>query len=77
SICDTIAASRAYNGRKFNYDVLYRWWSHRQRVPVNMHPATKRFADAMYEAMRADGNCSALRRAKQIFDQTAKEEKTL
>ncbi len=77
SICDTIAASRAYNGRKFSYDVLYRWWEHRQRVPINMHPETKRFADAMYEAMRADGNCSVLRRAKEIFEQAGKEENSL
>ena len=70
SICDTIAASRAYNGRKFSYEVLYNWWIYRQRFPVNEHPHTKRFCDAMYEAMLADGNCSALRRAREIFEQS-------
>ena len=36
SICDTIAASRAYNGRNFSYEILYQWWQSGQRVPVNM-----------------------------------------
>lgn len=69
SICDTIAASRAYNGKKFSYEVLFRWWERRQEhSPVSMHPKTKLFADMMYQQMRADGNCSALRNAKAIFD---------
>lgn len=69
AICDTIAASRAYNGKKFSYKVLYDWWLRRQaHSPVNMHPRTKRFADAMYEAMLADGNCSVLRRARALYD---------
>jgi hypothetical protein len=76
SICDTIAASRAYNGRNFSYEILYQWWQRRQRVPVNMHPETKRFADAMYEAMRKDGNCSALKRAREIFEQAKKEQRS-
>ncbi|MBQ9874748.1 MAG: hypothetical protein IJM30_09810 [Thermoguttaceae bacterium] len=73
SICDTIAASRAYNGRRFGPEVLYRWWKRRQERPVNMHPATKRFADEMYETIRAEGNFSVLRRARAIYDRAQRE----
>lgn len=76
SICDTIAASRAYNGKKFSYEVLYKWWLRSQKYfPPTMHPQTKRFAGMMYEAMRADGNCSALRRAREIFERAQQDEK--
>lgn len=70
SVCDTIAASRAYNGKKFSYAVLYKWWiNSRKYAPVNMHPKTKLFVDRMYKKMLADGNCSALRDARAIYDQ--------
>ena len=70
-ICDTIAASRAYNGRKFSYDRLMRWWigSHNKK-PVNMHPQTERFAQKMYEELQRAGNCRPLRRAKEFYRQT-------
>jgi len=74
-ICDTIAASRVYNGKKFSYETLYDWSRKRTRVPLNMHPSTRRFFDAIYQEMRDDGNCKALRRAKRIFV-LAQEEKT-
>ena len=73
SVCDTIAASRAYNGPNFSYDVLYRWWVRRSQFALNMHPETRRFVDAMYREMHDDGNCSALRRAKEIFDRETKD----
>ncbi len=73
-ICDTIAASRVYNGERFSYDVLLDWWRRRnERSPMNMHPETKRFAETMYETMAADGDCRALRRAREIFDAAKKE----
>ncbi|MBR0224490.1 MAG: hypothetical protein IJL92_00395 [Thermoguttaceae bacterium] len=67
-ICDVIAASRAYNGKRFHYDLLMKWWNNHCRRPVNMHPRTRRFAQEMYEQMQRDGNCSALRRAREIYD---------
>ena len=73
SICDTIGASRAYNGRNFSYEVLYKWWK-RSRTAPSMHPKTKRFADFMYETMRAEGNCSVLKKAREIYEQTHKDD---
>jgi len=67
-ICDTISASRAYNGKKFSYKALFDWSRRRASVPLNMHPSTRRFFDAIYQEMRDEGNCKALRRAKEIFD---------
>ena len=67
-LCDTIAASRAYNGKRFSYDLLMKWWIAHCRRPVNMHPQTRRFAEAMYKQMQQDGNCRALRRAREFFD---------
>lgn len=70
-ICDTIAASRAYNGQKFSYDRLMQWWlGNLKRKPVNMHPQTKRFAQRMYEELQRVGNCRPLRQAKEIYRQT-------
>ena len=67
-ICDTIAASRAYNGRKFSYDVLMQWWlKNNVKKPVNMHPQRKRFAQRMYEELQRAGNCRPLRRAEEIY----------
>lgn len=69
-ICDTIAASRAYNGKKFSYDVLALWWAYRRLAPTNMHPQTFRFCDAMYAALKSAGNCSPLKNAKEIYERT-------
>ena len=69
-ICDTIAASRAYNGRRFSYDRLMQWWIGKHRKPVNMHPQTERFAQRMYEELQRAGDCSPLRRAEEIYRQT-------
>ncbi len=66
-ICDMIAASRAYNGKRFSYKVLYDWSRKRTSVPLNMHPSTRRFFDAIFQEMYDEGNCKALRRAKAIF----------
>ncbi|MDO5310200.1 MAG: DUF5662 family protein [Planctomycetia bacterium] len=70
SICDTIAASRAYNGKHFSYQVLYDWWTNKLAGPKNMFPDDQEFANQIYEEMKNDGNCSALRRAKAIYDRT-------
>lgn len=67
-ICDTIAASRAYNGRKFSYELVMQWWVNYHRHPINMHPRTKRFAQEMYEQLLRDGNCRVLRRAREVYD---------
>ena len=72
-LCDTIAASRAYNGGKFSYDLLEKWWRTRQGAPVNMAASTKRFCDLAYAEMKRDGNCSALRRARELFDRAEAE----
>ena len=70
SVCDSIAASRAYNGSRFSYDRLMEWWIESHRKPVNMHPQTERFAQAMFEELQRAGNCRPLRRAKEIYRQT-------
>ena len=72
-ICDTIAASRAYNGKKFSYALLANWWSRRHKAPINMHPQTLRFCDAMYEALKTAGTCAPLRNARKIYDRSQTE----
>jgi hypothetical protein len=67
-ICDTIAASRAYNGSRFSYDLLVQWWLNYSKIPINMHPQTKRFVQAMFKELHREGNCRALRRSKEIYD---------
>ncbi len=73
-ICDTIAASRAYNGSRFSYELLMKWWNFYNSRPVNMHPKTKRFAQAMYEELLRVGGRQALRRARELYDRAYAQE---
>ena len=72
--CDTIAASRAYNGANFSYDKLMQWWHNSHRFPVNMHPKTERYCNLIYAELQREGTCRPLRRAREFYDQAMRGE---
>ncbi|MCF0234525.1 MAG: hypothetical protein HUK22_06045 [Thermoguttaceae bacterium] len=71
-ICDTLAASRAYNGAAFNYRTPLEWWRKRRELEAYkyIHPATAAFSTAMYERFAQDGDCRALKEARRIYFET-------
>lgn len=47
-ICDSIGASRAYNGKDFSYDKLYKWWIAKNKTPFLIHEHTQEFISEVF-----------------------------
>lgn len=50
-VCDNLGASRAYNGKDFNYKGVLDWWNKKKSKPLAMHPANQIFVTNMFKAL--------------------------
>ena len=54
--CDWLAAGKAYQGRKFNYEDEYKWWwKKRDEVKLSMHPKIIKFFDLVFYSLKIGG----------------------
>lgn len=72
-VCDSIAANRAYNGKKFSVETLCAWWSSRGSQHT-LHPAVKKFCNELYELMRSKNSFAPLKQAREIYERVLREE---
>ena len=72
-VCDSIAANRAYNGKKFSVETLFAWWTNRGSQHT-LHPAVKKFCNELYELMRSKNSFAPLKQARNIYERVLREE---
>lgn len=67
SICDYLAAGRAYNGKNFSMQQEYEWWLSKKDVVI-MHRTTHWFVDTMMKTMKDYGIENTLKNKKLIYN---------
>lgn len=67
-LCDSLAAGKAYQGKKFSYESEYKWWEN-QRAIRNMHPDNQYFMQLAFYALY----CAEVQPEDPVYVETSEE----
>lgn len=68
-ICDFMGAGRAYEGKSWNFESLFKWWAKKKQRAI-IHPVTAQFVDTILYKCYIENNYSYLsnkKRTKKLY----------